>query len=136
MQGSMYMKKSTVAIVSAVAVTVIIFAVTFIISNIKDKNTETYDGTLAQSTKSDTAGGMATNDTQYISSSKITGYLMKSEEYKINIYEIYDNGHYNLIDTIPTNPSTLPEADRLELAGGIVTQSYMELVSLIEDYSS
>ncbi len=131
------MKKRTfIAVLSIIAIAVMIFAITVIISNIEDKNTDMYDGTLARSAKTDTAGGAAIPDAAYISSSKITGYLMKSENYKINIYEIYDNGHYSLIDTLSTNPSTLPEADRLDLAGGIVTQSYLELASLIEDYSS
>ncbi len=129
-------KRTIIAVLSIIAIAVMIFAIIVIISNIEDKNTDMYNGTLARSTKTDTVGGAAIPDAAYISSSKITGYLMKSENYKINIYEIYDNGHYSLIDTLSTNPSTLPEADRLDLAGGIVTQSYLELASLIEDYSS
>ncbi len=129
-------KRTTIAILSAIAIAVMIFAIIIIVSNLQDKNTDMYDGTLARSTKTDTAGGTPIPDASYISSSKITGYLMKSENYKINIYEIYDNGHYMLIETIYTNPSTLPEADRLDLAGGIVKESYSDLASLIEDYSS
>ncbi len=130
------MKNKIASVVLIVAVALLIFAITVIISSMKDEHTEIYDGTLAKSSQADNPDIYTADEAQYISHSFITGYMMKSENYKINIYEIYNNGHYKMIDTLAVNPSTLPEADRLELAGGIVTDSYTKICSLIEDFSS
>lgn len=130
------MKNKIVSVVLIVSVAVIIFAIIVIISTMKDEHTEMYDGTLAKTAETDTDEIYLSENAKHISQSVISGYMMRSENYKINIYEIYSNGHYKIIDTLSVNPSTLPEADRLSLAGGIVTDSYTKICSLIEDFSS
>ena len=75
-------------------------------------------------------------DSNYISGSDITGYMMKSENSLIHIYEMYDNGNTQLIESLDINPETLPDADKKELSSGIVLTSYEKMLGLIEDYSS
>jgi len=75
-------------------------------------------------------------DKQYVTGANITGYLMKSENSEIGIYEMYDNGNTQLIDSLNINPETLPDADKKDLLKGIVLTSYEKMLGLIEDYSS
>lgn len=75
-------------------------------------------------------------DKKYVSGASITGYLMKSENTEIEIYEMYDNGNTQLIDSLNINPETLPDADKKDLLKGIVLTSYEKMLGLIEDYSS
>jgi hypothetical protein len=72
----------------------------------------------------------------YISGSDITGYMMKSENSLIHIYEMYDNGNTQLIESLDINPQTLPDADKNDLSKGIILTSYEKMLGLIEDYSS
>ena len=72
----------------------------------------------------------------FVTSSVITGYMIKSSSDSLYIYEIYDNGHYKIIDTLDVSLSTLPEPDSDKLKKGIVTESYEKMCHIIEDYSS
>ena len=130
------MKNKVASLVLIAAVALLILCIIVIISSLKDNDTPSYDVTLAQDTPAGNSYVYTDENAGYISESHVTGYMMKSENYAINIYEIYSNGHYRIIDTISVNPSTLPQTDRLSLAGGIVTDSYSKICSLIEDYSS
>ena len=87
-------------------------------------------------TESKVADTTPNPDLGYITGADITGYMMKSENSLIHIYEIYDNGNTQLIESLDINPETLPDADKKELTSGIVLTSYEKMLGLIEDYSS
>ena len=129
-------KRALIASFSAVAIAFMIFALVFIISTMRDADTENHEPTPIRSIDSTVTDTNAISNPSYITASKITGYMMKGENSAINIYEIYDNGNYQVIDTLQINPATLPEADRDRLSGGIVLESYEKMCHLIEDYSS
>ena len=87
-------------------------------------------------TESKVADTTPNPDLGYITGADITGYMMKSENSLIHIYEMYDNGNTQLIESLDINPETLPDADKKELTSGIVLTSYEKMLGLIEDYSS
>lgn len=72
----------------------------------------------------------------YIRHSGISGYLMRAEEKNVNIYEIYENGYLEKIKVLDINPEYMRKTDREILAEGIRADSYDEMCSLIEDFSS
>ena len=73
---------------------------------------------------------------KYVTDSAISGYMLKSDDIQVNLYEIYENGHKERIKTLDINPKLLRQIDRKELKIGIVKNTYEDICSLIEDFSS
>lgn len=68
--------------------------------------------------------------------SAISGYMMIAEDDDVNIYEMYENGYLEKIRELDIDPEYMRSADRTMLKQGIITDSYEEICSLIEDFSS
>ena len=77
-----------------------------------------------------------TGNSSETSVSDIRAYEIQSKDNKLNIYQTYSNGYRELIQSVDINTSVLPEKDRIQLNEGIITESYDEVCSLIEDFSS
>ena len=75
-------------------------------------------------------------DQKYIESSSIGGYLILAEGDDINIYEMYSNGYKEKIAELDVNPRHMRKVDYKILTEGIFVESYDEMCSLMEDYSS
>ena len=132
--------KALIAIISSLIIAALIFGIIAIVSTMD--NNDTAPMTQPESTQHSStpetasAGTDSVRQGNYISSSKVSGYTMKSAENRLHIYELYDNGHSELVQTVDINPNVLPEQDRMQLETGISTDSYEKICSLIEDFSS
>lgn len=82
------------------------------------------------------AGADAEDIRESVSHSAVNGYLMLAEEDDINIYEVYDNGYRERIKTLDINPKLMRQNDYRILTEGISVETYTEMCSLIEDFSS
>ena len=105
---------------------------------------------IAESADEDTAGGAKKDAAEsaetahnnilqksgYVRDSSVTGYMMKADGDNVNLFEIYENGFSEKIKTLGINPKLLREVDRAELGAGIKRDTYAEICSLIEDFSS
>lgn len=66
----------------------------------------------------------------------IDSYIIQNKDNKLYIYQSYTNGFKELIQTVDINASVLPEKDVIMLQDGISLDSYDEVCSVIEDFSS
>lgn len=73
---------------------------------------------------------------EYVSNSPLSGYMLRSENDNVYVYEIYENGYREKIKLLDINPKFLRKTDRENLESGIEKSSYPEICSLIEDFSS
>lgn len=76
------------------------------------------------------------NNSAFVTDSAVSGYMLKASDSHVNLYEIYENGHREKIKTLDINPKLLRRIDRNDLENGIERNTYDEICSLIEDFSS
>ena len=131
------MKKiAIITSVSVVVVTLLIVLSAYIIAPNDKKSNTTPEPEPIPDTSVRIADTEPVPQKSFVTSSVITGYMIRGNYNSLNIYEIYDNGHYKIIDTLDVAPATLPKTDSEKLKKGIVTESYEQMMGLIEDYSS
>ena len=71
-----------------------------------------------------------------VSHSPIKEYKMQAIGRLVHIYEIYENGYAEKIQTLDIDTSLLPSVDAENLKVGIVVSSWEQICNLIEDFSS
>lgn len=103
------------------------------VQSVEDKDTAIVENTENLHLK---AGGDIRDDKSHISYSPVKAYEMKAEEGTVNIYEIYENGYREKIKNLDINPKHMRKTDYDMLAEGITVETYTEICSLIEDFSS
>ena len=131
------MKKiALITSVSVVILTLLIVLSTYIISPAGNKPNTSPEPVPIPDTATKIADTTPIPEKSFVTSAVITGYMIKGNSNSLNVYEIYDNGHYKIIDTLDVSPSTLPKTDSEKLKKGIVTESYEQMCHIIEDYSS
>ena len=131
-------KKLIISIASIVCT--ILIAYTVIISTDSDNDTTEDKSSIHHKIPADnditSADTDITGNSSETSVSDIRAYEIQSKDNKLNIYQMYSNGYKELIQSVDINTSVLPEKDIIQLNEGIITKSYDEVCSLIEDFSS
>ncbi len=107
------------------------------VPNITDyPHLDTVEGAKKDSADSIAAAKDNVQKSEYVTDSSVAGYMMKSDGDNVSLFEIYENGYSEKIKTLDINPKLLREVDRAELGVGIERDTYAEICSLIEDFSS
>ena len=131
--------KTVTAVLSSLVIVALIVGILAIMSSM-DKNDTVQPSTGARAGVDDgdiiAADNPNPTNGNYVSSAGISGYTMQCTDNRLNIYEMYDNGHRELIQTVDINAAVLPDEDRAQLEQGITTESYAKICSMIEDFSS
>ncbi len=105
--------------------------------NVNYPQLDTVEGAKKDASESiEAANDDSAQKSEYVTDSSVAGYMMKADGDNVNLFEIYENGYSEKIKTLDINPKLLRKIDREELGAGIKRDTYAEICSLIEDFSS